>query len=234
MIVGTSLDLWLVISGTELSACWWTRFPFGYIWVGSQSLGFPQIFGQTQLNLNGDWKWQAITSSLNCRSQGPREGQVVYPKGTTLGSKDSAWTMDFFLRRQGRSFRSGTSLNLTEPDDDDDRVMAKRSEVELRGLSIGECRVCISQSTLVLLEFVWGVSTCFNIRSCCIGLIILVKRWLCWHVGMLGIMNRCKVNGVVQRGCAWGTWFAWEKGPSLNLQAIYLAFRMGKCDQINV
>jgi hypothetical protein len=87
-----------------------------------------------------------------------------------------------------------------------------------------------SQSTLVLLEFVWGVSTCFNIRSCCIGLIILVKRWLCWHVGYHESPNRCKVNGVVQRGCAWGTWFAWEKGPSLNLQAIYLAFRMGKCD----
>lgn len=155
----------------------------------------------------------------------------------------------FFTRkRQGRSFRSGTSLNLTEPDDDDDRVMAKgtglkscrliiRSRDEwgrVEGsLCIGECRVCISQSTLVFLEFVSGVSTSFNMFQHVLTSVVVVLVSLFWLnvdcVGTLGIMNRCKVNGVVQRGCAWGTWFAWEKAPSLNLQAIYLAFRMGKC-----
>ena len=53
------------------------------------------------------------------------EGQVIYLEDTTLESKDSEFSTIPFTRRQGRSFRSGTSLNLTEPDDDDDRVMVK-------------------------------------------------------------------------------------------------------------
>ena len=112
---------WWVIFGTELGE---NKIKLSNLGTIPKS-GWPQKFWTESVKT----EWCIIGSdkpSLKVSTAGVREGQGR-PGGTSQGYRP--W-IQRFTRRQGRSFRSGTSLNFTEPDDDDDRVMAKGNRLK--------------------------------------------------------------------------------------------------------